>query len=174
MSARRAASLAVTPPRADRIQVVADAFAAMRSRPSWATSASCVSHARYATRRLDREVVKAERGCRTEGEADGAGKKLKVGNVADPVVLHAPRTKGAAPPPKGGLRSNCVAGCATTVTVVLDNETTVVPYTNRNCLVLARHIERLAYTNLNLLVAQVQAQALARRSPRAAEEVQER
>jgi len=57
---------------------------------------------------------------------------------------------------------------------VLDNETTVVPYTNRNCLVLARHIERLAYTNLNLLVAQVQAQALARRSPRAAEEVQER
>jgi hypothetical protein len=85
-----------------------------------------------------------------------------------PVVLHAPRTKGAAPPPKGGLRSNCVAGCATTVTVVLDNETTVVPYTNRNCLVLARHIERLAYTNLNLLVAQVQAQRRWR------EEVQER
>ena len=173
MSARRAASLAVTPPRADRIQVVADAFAddEVTSFLS-ATSASCVSHARYATRRLDREVVKAERGCRTEGEADGAGKKLKVGNVADPVVLHAPRTKGAAPPPKGGLRSICVAGCATTVTH--DNETTVVPYTNRNCLVLARHIERLAYTNLNRLVAQVQAQALARRSPRAAEEVQER
>jgi hypothetical protein len=58
-----------------------------------------VSHARYATRRLDREVVKAERGCRTEGEADGAGKKLKVGNVAR--RLARPAYEGCRPTPQG-------------------------------------------------------------------------